>query len=42
MNELSSFAIRVERLTLSAPIPQTGQTHSNYSLAVVNELFECV
>ena len=29
-------------LTLKTPIPQNGQTHSNNSSAVTNELFECV
>ena len=30
------------RLTLEAPTPQKGQTHSNNSSDVANELFECV
>ena len=29
-------------LTLKAPIPQNGQTHSNNSSAIADELFECV
>ena len=29
-------------LTFWAPNPQNGQTHSNNSLTVANELFECV
>ena len=29
-------------LTLSEPIPQNGQTHSNSSSAFADELFECV
>ena len=32
----------VTSLTLLAPISQNGQTHSNNSLAVADELFECV
>ena len=31
-----------KRLTLKAPIPLNGQTHSNNSSATANELFECV
>ena len=36
--------IRVYRppLSLSAPNPHNGQTHSNKSSATANELFECV
>ena len=30
------------RLTLYAPIPQNGQTHSNDKSAFADELFECV
>ena len=29
-------------LTLQAPIPQNGQTYSNNSLAVTEELLECL
>ena len=29
-------------LTLKAPIPQNGQTHSKNSSATADELFECV
>ena len=29
-------------LTLSAPIPQNGETHSNSLSATADELFECV
>ena len=29
-------------LTLSAPIPQNGQTHSNNSSDIADELFECL
>ena len=29
-------------LTLLAPTPQNGQTHSNNSSATANEFFECV
>ena len=32
----------LKSLTYSAPTPQSGQTHSNNSSAVVDELFECV
>ena len=31
-----------EILTLRAPIPQNGRTHSNNSSAVADKLFECV
>ena len=29
-------------LTLKAPTPQNGQTHSNSSSGTADELFECV
>ena len=29
-------------LTLKAPTPQNGQTHSNNSSATADELFQCV
>ena len=29
-------------LTLQAPTPQNGQTHSNKSSATADDLFECV
>ena len=29
-------------LTLRAPTPQNGQTHSNNSSALADELFECI
>ena len=29
-------------LTLYVPTPQNGQTHSNNSSAIADELFECV
>ena len=30
------------QLTLYVPIPQNGQTHSNNSSVLADELFECV
>ena len=33
---------KMKYLTLKAPIPQNGQTHSNNSSATADELFECV
>ena len=32
----------MQNLTLSVPTSQNGQTHSNNSSAVADELFECV
>ena len=34
--------ICVAYLTLKAPVPRNGQTHSNNSLTTAGELFECV
>ena len=39
---LSSVLLFNLSLTLSAPIPQNGQTHPNNSSAFADELFECV
>ena len=38
MNELNEEV----SLTLKSSTPQNGQTHSNYSSATADELFECV
>ena len=35
-------ALKVSLWTLEVPVPENGQTHSKNSLAVADELFECV
>ena len=39
---LDFFGLLGMRLTVYAPTPQNGQTHSNISLAFVDTLLECV
>ena len=41
-NVASNFIADSLILTLSAPIPQNGQTHSSKSSAIAGELFGCV
>ena len=42
LDRLLNTPLRKDLLTLSAPISQNSQTHSNNSSAFANELFECV
>ena len=42
LDRLLNTPLRKDLLTLSEPISQNGQTHSNNSSAFANELFECV
>ena len=39
---LKMATLRTKILTLEAPAPPTGQSHSNKSLEIADELFECL